>query len=283
MSELKNTISTEDIREQQSQPRCIGDMKYGLTGSRPQLSILPRTGQLYGSRAIEYGADKYARGNYHAPPPEKLIEKYGRLRAEAYRLLGYIDAAQRHLTHISDAMNRALGTGGDLIVAASVVDDEASGGFPPSMLPHMCHALASLLIGATCAVDGGLLPADPGQPWKTVLGGGGETGLPQKDDPAGERTRVAETAPRLATLHEGGLAADLCPGESDLLAPTTKFALDERVRVLQSGSFWKGQIGRVEDLDEVPNTGYLVVFEPTTTSAGGSCWFDESALESVES
>lgn len=183
LQRLATPKTTEEIREEQAKPRAVGDMKHGLGGARPAMSILPRTGLVHGGRAIEYGADKYARGNYHGAPPAKLGE-----HAEAKRLLGYIDAAMRHLTHVSDKINRALGTGGDVNAAASVVDDEASGGFPASNLPHLDHALASLLIGVSCAVDGGLLPVDPGQPWKAAMP---ETGLPQKDNPAAERERVA--------------------------------------------------------------------------------------------
>lgn len=175
-----------------SEKRAGGDMKHGLTGSRPALSILPRTGLIYGCRPLEYGADKYARGNYHGPPPAGVTG--------AMRLLGYIDAAQRHLTAVTDAVNRALGTGGDMAEAAADRDLEASGNFPASGLPHLAHALASLLIGVSCAVEDGLLPADPGQPWKTQLAP--ETGLPQKDDPAAERARVASLQLKPSTLKE---------------------------------------------------------------------------------
>lgn len=164
--------------------RAVGDMKHGLGGARPQLSILPRAGLTHGGRAIEYGADKYARGNYHGPPPAKLG-----VDAEPKRLLGYIDATMRHLTDVSDAINRALGTGGDIRAACRIVDSEASGGFPASGLPHLAHAIASLLIGVSCAVDDGLLPADPGQPWRA---GKGEPAIAQKDDPGAEKTRVEQ-------------------------------------------------------------------------------------------
>ncbi len=179
---------TEDIRAEQARPRQVGDMKHGLGGARPQLSIVTRIGMIYGARATEYGSEKYARGNFHGPPPAKLGDN-----AEAKRLLGYIDAAMRHLMHVSDSINRALGTGGDVAAACAVVDDEASGNFPPSMLPHLSHALASLLIGVSCAADGELIPTDPGQPWKALLASA-EPGLPQKDDPALERRRVADLA-----------------------------------------------------------------------------------------
>lgn len=186
----------------------VGDMKAGLTsGARPKLSILPKHGLVHECRAIEYGADKYARGNYHAPPPAALG---GGQHAAALRLLGYLDAAQRHITRVTDAINRALGTGGDLAAACATVDDITSAGFPASRLPDLAHALASLGIGVSCAVDDGLLPADPGQPWAAELAAmksnpstmHGKTieeiraaqstpELAQKDDPAAERARVA--------------------------------------------------------------------------------------------
>jgi hypothetical protein len=159
-------------------------MKHGLTsGARPKLSILPRAGLVYGGRGIEYGGDKYARGNYFGPPPPALGEAE---LAATRRLLGYLDATLRHVTETADAINRALGTGGDLGAACAVADDLASGGFPASGLPHLAHAISSLLIGVTCAVDDGLLPEDPGQPWTKSA----EDGLPQKDDAASERERV---------------------------------------------------------------------------------------------
>ncbi len=42
--------------------KAIGDMKAGLTSSRPKMTILPRTGMIYGVRAIEYGAIRTAAG-----------------------------------------------------------------------------------------------------------------------------------------------------------------------------------------------------------------------------
>ena len=166
-----------------NETRPIGDLKQGLTGSRPKLSILPRAGLIYATRPLEYGAAKYARGNYHGPPPAGV--------SPAERVLGYIDAAQRHLARVADAINRALGTGGDVAAAIATVDADGGGKFPASDLPDLAHALASVMLGITCAVDDGLLPADPGQPWKR---GAAEVGLPQKDDPAAERARVEALA-----------------------------------------------------------------------------------------
>lgn len=171
--------------------------------ARPRMSILQRHGLIHGCRGTEFGADKYARGNYFGPPPEGVdpVDRY----------LEYIDAAIRHLTHISQAINFAKGTGGDQRAACAVVDEDASSGFPPSMLPHHSHAIAGLMIAAECAVHDGLLPADPGQPWtrdpgyadamarrgKPVRG----AALSQKDDPAAEERRIAERR-RAATVDE---------------------------------------------------------------------------------
>lgn len=174
-----------------TEKKAIGDMKAASTiasGARPQLSILPQTGMVYASRPIEYGGDKYARGNYYGPASTVTPIK---------RFLGYLDAALRHIVATQDAINRALGTGGDLAAACAAPDDVASGGFPPSGLPHVAHAISSLMIGVTGAADDGLLPADPGQPWKAALI---EPGLPQKDDPAAERRRVERRAIRYVVM-----------------------------------------------------------------------------------
>jgi hypothetical protein len=177
-------------------------MKAGLTtGGRPKLSALPRIGLIHGCRGIEFGIDKYVRGNYHGPAPEALHPD-PQVRA-VLRLLGYIDATQRHLTKVADALNRALGTGGDLVAAASTVDDVASAGFRASRLPDLSHAISSLLIGVTCAADDGLLPEDPGRPWDAFVTGpstmagksteeirAAQADIPQKDNPAAEKARV---------------------------------------------------------------------------------------------
>jgi hypothetical protein len=188
----------------------MADMKVlrNLRESRPLLSILPYNGEVYGSRGLEYGADKYARGNYFGAPPASVDP--------VDRFLEYLDAAKRHIGKIAQAINVAKGTGGDARAACACPDDESSGGFPASHLPHIAHAIAGLLIAVECGINDGLLPEDPGQPWKKdpmyadVLerraagkkGGPleGKTdaeiraqqGLPQKDDPDAERARVED-------------------------------------------------------------------------------------------
>lgn len=173
--------------------RVIGDMKQGLTSGRPKLSIVPGPGKLYGCRGLEYGENKYARGNYYGPPPATTTP--------VHRFLGYLDATHRHLDAVSDALNRALGTGGDITAACRLIDSVSSGGFPASGLPHVAHAMASLLLLITVGVEDGLLVEDPGQPWKAALAAakdGNLADLPQKDDPAAERARVAALAAQAA-------------------------------------------------------------------------------------
>ena len=163
----------------------FGDMKQALTsGGRPKLSMIPRVALIYITRALEYGADKYARSNFYGAAPAGV--------SSAERVLGYIDATQRHLARVADNINRALGTGGDLAAAVGTVDADGGGKFPASNIPDLAHALASLAIGVLCAVNDGLLPEDPGQPWRAEMAPTTRAGdIPQKDDPAAEKARVA--------------------------------------------------------------------------------------------
>lgn len=164
----------------------FGDMKQALTsGGRPKLSMIPRVALIYITRALEYGSDKYARSNFYGAAPAGV--------SSAERVLGYIDATQRHLARVADNINRALGTGGDLAAAVGTVDADGGGKFPASNIPDLAHALASLTIGVLCAVNDGLLPEDPGQPWRAELGATAARAgdIPQKDDPAAEKARVA--------------------------------------------------------------------------------------------
>lgn len=146
--------------------------KKPFQAGRPKLSILPRAPQVYTTRALEYGGDKYSRGNYYGGCPDGVTP--------VERVLAYIDATQRHLLRVTEAINRALGTGGDVVAAIRTVDDVPSGKFPASSLFDLAHAMASLSLGITCAVEDGLLPEDPGQPWRVETGKKDEA-LPQKD------------------------------------------------------------------------------------------------------
>jgi hypothetical protein len=154
----------------------MADMKPGTGGPKPQLSQIPKASQVYTARGLEYGTDKYIRANHYgaaAPAPANVPAP-----ASVVRVLGYIDAAKRHLTEVSDAIQRAMGTGGDVEAAVCTRDMDATGGFPASGLPDFCGAAASVALAISCAVNDGLLPADPGRPWAPDSR---TPGLPQKD------------------------------------------------------------------------------------------------------
>jgi hypothetical protein len=53
-----------------------------------------------------------------------------------------------------------------MMVAAYAKDTDAGIKFPASGLPHVAHAVASLNMAIAQAVNGELLPADPGKPWE---------------------------------------------------------------------------------------------------------------------
>ncbi len=153
------------------------DMKQGSAGPKPQLSQIPKASKVYIARGLEYGSDKYVRANHYgsaAPAPANIPAP-----DSVVRVLGYIDAAQRHLTEVSDAIQRAIGTGGDVRAAVYTRDMDASADFPASQLPDLCGAAASVALAISCAVNDGLLPADPGRPWAP---GSTTPGLPQKDE-----------------------------------------------------------------------------------------------------
>lgn len=166
----------------------MSDMKHGLTTARPKLTILGKRAQVYMARAMEFGADKYARGNYHGPPPEGVTP--------TERYLGYLDAALRHITEIAQAITMVMGQEPEFEVgpgACGIVDAVSSGKFPASQLPHIAHALASLMIAVEVGVNDGLLPEDPGQPWASdpmMAEVNKRRDIPQKDDPDSEHRRI---------------------------------------------------------------------------------------------
>lgn len=167
-TEVLATPPARKPEESRSLTSGVRDMKAGLTGAKPQLSQLPRNALVHCARVLEYGSDKYARGNYHRPAPEGV--------SDVDRLLGYLDAIARHTTAVTDEITRARGTGGDERAACATPDlDDGDGRFPASALPHLAHLLASATLAIEVAVNSGLLPADPGRPWRTVSAARQET------------------------------------------------------------------------------------------------------------
>lgn len=133
----------------------MSDMKQGM-GRKAPLAQVPPALLNYSARAHQYGADKYELGNYLREPPKGMTDMD--------RLLEYISATQRHLAAWADSIIRHLGGGKnratDLDTACYAHDYE-------SRLPHAAHAAASLGMALQQAVDAGLMPLDPGTPWRT--------------------------------------------------------------------------------------------------------------------
>jgi hypothetical protein len=130
------------------------DLKAGVGGRKPQLSHMPAAALAWAARAFQYGSSKYARGNYRRPTVDKL--------ADFDRLQAYIDASLRHIFAVTTEMEWMRGctelSGPQLLI----------GGWPDSesRLPHLAHALCSLMMAIQQGVDAGILVEDPGTPWE---------------------------------------------------------------------------------------------------------------------
>jgi hypothetical protein len=130
-----------------------GDLKRGLGGVKPQLSQIPGGALAWAARAAQYGGQKYERGNYLRPTVDKL--------ADLDRLSSYIDATMRHLFAVTGEIEWQRGNtsmeGTDLLVGGYL--DNESG------LPHLAHALISLMFAIQQGINAGILVEDPGTPW----------------------------------------------------------------------------------------------------------------------
>lgn len=130
------------------------------SAGKPQVSQRPFAPAIWAARVYEYGASKYARGNYLRDTdltPED-------------RASNYLDAAIRHLYQQAEQLERyrgeALYAAADKSAAGLGLDgpgyillalDEESG------LPHLAHALVSLEMLIAQLVQAGAAPKDPGQ------------------------------------------------------------------------------------------------------------------------
>ena len=143
------------------------DLKEGLSSARKADITHMRTPFLvYGSRACEYGDQKYERANYARPMPN-IQEDFKRLRA-------YLRAVISHVLHVLDQMEYHQSLDYELqdvkgmLEACYAEDTDTKPGqeIGASGLPHLCGAVASLNLAITQAVRAGLLPEDPGTPWR---------------------------------------------------------------------------------------------------------------------
>lgn len=140
------------------------DLKSALKVSKPIMAYSDYAGLVYDARQREYGNDKYKQtGNYLRPPPPGC--------SDVDRALQYLSASLRHTHKVCHSIIRNLGNGrdseptlADAVYCRDTDTDET--GFPPSGLPHIGGALTSLCMAIQQLVDAGLLPADPGTPWR---------------------------------------------------------------------------------------------------------------------
>jgi hypothetical protein len=152
----------------------VKDMKEGLSSARkPDLTHVRTPFMVYTSRNCDYGNFKYERANYLRPvSPNGYSGRPTREDFERYR--AYLRAAFSHLAQTLDALEHHQSTDPQLedvdgmtdAAYAVDVDPDTSGKVGPSFLPHLGGTCASLNMAITQAVRCGLLPTDPGQPWR---------------------------------------------------------------------------------------------------------------------
>lgn len=140
------------------------DQKIARAAKKPPLALIPFVYLWGAARVFAYGVKKYALGNWHrATLDDGAGERY-------------VSATTRHLA----AMQNPDGTWSPESLAA--LDDESG-------LPHLDHAICSLIMLRGIMVKCGALPADPGEGkeppktrtdgWTNVLTGIGIGPLPK--------------------------------------------------------------------------------------------------------
>lgn len=142
---------------------------------KPDLTHLRSTFSTYTVRPCEYGCDKYERANYlritgNVAHKEPTADDFTRLRV-------YLRAAMSHVMQTLDSMELHQANDPNLLDvegmkrAAYAVDTDTKPGqkIGPSLLPHIAPACASLMMAIEQATACGLLPRDPGTPWRDVI------------------------------------------------------------------------------------------------------------------
>jgi hypothetical protein len=147
------------------------DLKESLTTHRkPDVTHVRTSLMRYLSRAAEYGSDKYERANYMRPTDGGAHDTP--TRADFNRLRSYLRACVSHAFLALDELEyyEAMHPHHDDVeamrLAAYAPDTDPCDKAGPSKLPHLCGAAASLQFALEQAIRCGLLPPDPGCPWK---------------------------------------------------------------------------------------------------------------------
>lgn len=118
-----------------SRPEPDGKIKKAL--AKPDLALIPKQSLVGVARVFSYGAKKYAPGNFYQA---HLEDGAGRR---------YLSAVDRHL------METGLPNGLHTYVTLAALDEESG-------LPHIDHAICSLLMLRSIITKSGALPMDPG-------------------------------------------------------------------------------------------------------------------------
>lgn len=151
----------------------LKDLKESLSSSRKaDLTHVRQWFMRYGARSSELGCDKYVRANYLRPvnPPDTV----GPTGKDFDRFRAYLRACVAHVTEVLDAMEKHQALDPQLVDvdgmkrAAYAVDLDVTPGAKvgASLLPHVAPAVSSLMMAIEQAILYGLLPADPGTPWR---------------------------------------------------------------------------------------------------------------------
>lgn len=153
----------------------LKDVKEALSSARKaDTTHVRRSFQIYTARPCEYGAEKYERANFMRPTGEGA---HGEPTAEDFnRLRAYARAARDHIDEMLESMERHQSQDPKLVDvegmkrACYAVDTDTKPGqkIGASLLPHIAPACASLMMAITQATDCGLLPKDPGTPWRAA-------------------------------------------------------------------------------------------------------------------
>ncbi len=139
---MANDLPCKMSCDTQTYPYTRRDMK--PRGVKPPMHLIPRAALVWAARVLQYGNAKYDRGNFLLPVDgESPVEKSQE----------YCGAALRHLTAHTDHVEHEL------------VRDGALGNPYPldyeSRLPHLAHALVSIMMAVQALVDGAVAGEDP--------------------------------------------------------------------------------------------------------------------------
>lgn len=147
----------------------------GAGARKPDLTHLRSVFATYVVRPCEYGCDKYERANYlratgEGPHTEPTAEDVARLRVYLRAMISHgmlvLDSLEKH-----QAQDPELKDVVGMKRAAYAVDTDTKPGqkVGASFLPHIAMCGSSLMMAIEQAAACGLLPVDPGTPWRDPL------------------------------------------------------------------------------------------------------------------